>query len=155
MQTKRYMHRASAMIQNISNVNQNIMRLYSTRTAINLSKKVANDLANDGTGKHAHILENKCILKGCEHKKCINLCDDYSKSKVLGHNTHKPPIGRFARFIDDHDANGDPQKQYFVKTNKTIEITKQEKQKYCKEIKENNKQTSFVKNHDEKYDDNL
>lgn len=147
---KRFMlsTKTTAFIRNTPTVT----RFYSNRTAIKLTKQAAKDLNNDGTGKHTHIMENYCISKECENKKCPTLCDQGYKNEIKGHNTHKPPIGRIARFIDNHDANGDPKPQYFIPTNKKVEITEKEKQQYGKDIKEDMKQTNFVQQHDDKYD---
>jgi hypothetical protein len=151
---KRYMHRSGPIIRvGCQSSYPRMTRMYATKTAVNFKNQAAQDLANDGTGKHPHVMQNYCVLKGCENKKCMTLCDNGVKSRITGHNTHVPPGGRFARFIAEHDANGDPKKQYFVPTNKKTEISEQEKQSYGKDIKDNKKQTSYVQNHDDKYDE--
>lgn len=153
---KRFMHRTGPRVGyylHSNTFNSTSRAYYSTKTAANLTKQAVQDLANDGSGKHPHVMENFCILKGCENKKCPSLCDQSAKYRILGHNTHKPPIGRFARFIDDYDANGDLKKQYFVSTNEKKEITEQEKQNYGKNLKPNPKQTNYIQNHEDKYDD--
>lgn len=107
----------------------------------------------DGSRKHTNVVKENCTLLDCQQKKGSFSCDQSAKYRILGHNTHKPPIGRFARFIDDYDANGDPKKQYFVSTNEKKEITEQEKQNYGKNLKPNPKQTNYIQNHEDKYDD--
>jgi hypothetical protein len=72
------MHKSNVYVRGIKNIaehtwNQPTTRSY-TRTAVRLKKQAAKDLAND-TGKHPHVTENYCILKGCENQKCPSLCD--------------------------------------------------------------------------------
>lgn len=122
---------------------------YSTRVACTVDKK----LANDGTGKHTHVAKQTCILANCENKECPALCTSPNKFKIQGHNTHKPPVGRITRFVAETDANGDQKTQYFVKTNKKIEITEQEKQQYGNKIKPDAKQQAFIDQHSDKYDE--
>ena len=151
---KRYMHRSGPIIRvGCQSSYPRMTRMYATKSVVNLKNKAAQDLANDGTGKHPHVMQNYCVLKGCENKKCMTLCDNGNKSWIMGHHTHVPPGNRNAKFIADHDANGDLQKQYFVLTNKKTEISEQEKQNYGKDLKDNKKQTTYVQNHDDKYDD--
>ena len=154
---KRTMHQSSVYVRGLKNVvehtlNQPTTTRSYTRTAVRLKKQAAKDLANDHTGKHPHVTENYCILKGCENQKCPSLCDQPNGSDIKGHNTHKPPVGRIARFVDSQDANGNAESQYFVKTNKKVTVSETEKQQYGKEIKDDPKQTTYVQNHDDKYD---
>lgn len=123
---------------------------YSTRVACKVDKK----LANDGTGNHTHVAKQSCILTNCENKDCPSLCSTPDKFRVTGHNTHKPPVGRMARFVAETDANGSQKAQYFVPTNKKIEITEQEKQQqYGNKIKPDAKQQIFIDQHSDKYDE--
>ena len=127
-------------------------RAYATKVAFQLKKKAAEDLANDGTGKHPHVGTQQCVIADCASKKCLKPCDQPTYLLVDGHNTHKPPIGRLTRFISEEDATGDPHAQYFVKSNEKKEITKQEKQKYGKDIKPDPKAQTFIDKHRDKYD---
>ena len=69
----------------------------------NLVEKLLKNLANDDTGKHTHVIEEKCIITECPSKFCPSLCDKANGFTVKGHNTHKPPIGRLTRFISEGD----------------------------------------------------
>lgn len=129
-------------------INQN----YSTRIAFQLKNKAAKDLANDGTGKHIHVGKQSCTLTDCETKVCAQLCAENKIIAVEGHNTHKPPVGRIARFISDQDVNGQQKTQYFVPTNKKSEFTEEKKQEYGKDIKVNIKTQAYVKQHNDKYE---
>lgn len=143
--------------QNLKNIVQNTYN-YCTHTrsytikAVKFKKKAAEELANDDNGKHTHIIQNFCILKGCENKKCSQLCDQFNRFDVKGHNTHRPPVGRIVRFVDSQDADGNTKSQYFVRTNKNVTVTETEKQNYGKDIKEDAKQTTYIQNHNDKYD---
>lgn len=155
IQLKRSMHRSTVFVRNAQNIAQQTWVTPSrsfTRSAVRLKNQAAKDVANDDTGKHTHVTQNYCVLKGCENKSCPSLCDQPDGCDVKGHNTHKPPIGRITRFVADHDANGNSKTQYFVKTNKKTTITEKEKQKYGKDIKDDPNQTTFVQNHHDKYD---
>lgn len=128
------------------------IRAQYTQSAFQLKKKAAKDHANDGTGSHSHQANQYCIRPNCDKQVCPQLCDQPKELDFKGHNTHKPPVGRFARFISDNDANGNPTKRYFVKTNKSNKMTEQEKQNYGKEVKHDPKMENFIKNHSDKYD---
>jgi hypothetical protein len=58
---------------------------------------------------------------------------------------------RVVRFIDDTDANGNPEKQYFVLVNKPKEITEEAKRAFGNQIKPDPKTLSYVKQHEDKY----
>ena len=90
----------------------------ATLVAYKFKGNAAKDFANDGSGKHAHICKETCVQQDCAKKKCTYLCDTLVDRNTLGHNTHKPIAGRFSKFISDIDANGNPDPQYFTKTNK-------------------------------------
>lgn len=92
-------------------VSTSFYRSYSTKEAFKVKGKAAKDLANDGTGKHTHIGKQECILQDCASKKCTALCAIPDKTRILGHNTHKPPVGRFTRLISYEDINGDQKPQ--------------------------------------------
>lgn len=117
-----------------------------------LKGKAAKDHANDGTGNHPHRAENYCIKERCEKLKCPSLCDTPKSFRIVGHGTHKPPIGRFSQRISDTDANGDPNPQYYVKSNKKNEMTEQEKQNYGNQIKPDAKMEAHMDKHKDKYD---
>ena len=125
---------------------------YSTKVTCRFKGKAIKDLANDDTGKHIHVAEQTCIQNDCSSKKCLSLCEDPGKFRILGHNTHKPPIGCITRFIAKQDANGFLKDQYFVKTNKKIEIAEKEKQQYSNEILPDSTQQVYLYNHIEKYE---
>jgi len=130
-----------------------IAQQYSTRTTCQFKGKAAKDLANDHTGKHTHVIEEKCIVTDCENQKCPSLCDNANGFAVKGHNTHKPPVGRMTRFVSEKDANGVNKPQYFVPSNTKKEVTEQDRQqKYSKDIKPDPKQQAFVTQHDDKYE---
>lgn len=89
-------------------------------------------------------------------KKCTSLCDVLKDVTPLGHNTHKPPIGRFARYVSGTDASGNQNSQYFTKstTQKTINAATVN-QYNPNEMKVDTKQTAFVNSSKEvrdKYD---
>lgn len=127
-------------------------RNYATQEAVKVNGKAVQELANDGTGKHTHITKQECSAEDCASKKCTALCAIPTKTSFEGHNTHKPPIGRFARVISEEDVNGNQQTQYFVPTNKKIEITEQEKQQYGKDIKPDPKTKKYVEKYQDKYE---
>ena len=111
-------------------------------------------LSNDNSGKHPHIVKESCESKDCDNKVCSTVCDNNNQFSVLGHNTHKPLIGRFSKFISDYDANGEPDVQYFTKTNQPKTITGEEKKNLEKLIKNDTEnQKTFVFKHRDKYDD--
>lgn len=90
--------------------------------------------------------------RGCSLISCQGLCGLPNGFRVLGHNTHKPPIGRMARFIHEKDANGADKPQYFVPTNTKKEISQEEREKYpAKEIKEDLKQQGYIEDHLDKF----
>lgn len=111
--------------------------------------KVPKVLANDGTSKHTHVVEQTCILEDCDTKKCLNLCSSKNTFRILGHNTHKPPVGRLTRFISEQDADGNLKTQYFVPSNKKIEITEHQ---HGFQIKTNLKTKSYIDKHSDKYE---
>ena len=100
---------------------------------------------------HTHIGAQKCILNDCDIKDCSTLCDLPNGLGIDGHNTHKPPIGRFARFISEEDTNGNKKAQYFVPVNKKSEITEQEKQQYNKDLKTDVKTENYFQKYKDKY----
>lgn len=151
--SKRSMHRTpfKQVCYKITDYNS---RNYATIVAIKLKNKAAKNLANDANGKHSHVGTQTCTLQDCQTKECPTLCSQPDKLCIDGHNTHKPPIGRFARFIYEKDANGNNIPQYYVKMNKKTECTEEEKQtKYANDIKKDEKTESFVKQHSDKYND--
>ena len=127
-------------------------RSMSTYRAVKLKKDAAKDHANDGTGKHTHVVEQHCVQTDCDKKKCPTLCDQALKDEIKGHQTHKLPIGRFGKYIASEDANGDSKTQYFVSTNKPHTITAQEKQTYGTQIKTDTLQQKFIEKYADKYD---
>lgn len=134
-----------------SRADQNNM---ATLIAYKFKGNAAKDLANDGSGKHTHICKETCVQQDCEEKKCTSLCDTLADRNNLGHNTHKPIAGRFSRFISGTDANGNPQNQYFTKTNKdgTVNTTQYPANKFSVDPV----QTAFVNSTDairNKYND--
>jgi hypothetical protein len=135
---------------NFSNTNSRTFTRIAAK--IQPKSKAALEHANDNTGKHTHVADYSCIEKDCDTRKCPTLCNTPSKFSLLGHHTHKPPIGRFCRTIDDQDALGKKRTQYFIKTNETSEIPEKDKQKYGTEIKQDHKQQPFVDQHHDKYD---
>ena len=117
----------------------------ATLVACKLKKQAAKDLANDGTGKHTHIYKDVCVQNDCEEKKCSSPCDTLLKRRFLGHNTHKPLIGRFSKFIGAVDANGNPDSQYFTRENEDKTINAATVSQYnSNEIKNNNGTTSYI-----------
>lgn len=155
---KRTMHRATNAIHYTGNLltpySRKISINMSTKTAFKLKKKAAKDLANDGTGKHMHVIEQTCVQIDCEAKQCKTLCNTLYEVNPKGHNTHKPPIGRFCRFISETDTNGHTQAQYFVsandnKTKTAIEITS-----YGTDLKPDLKQQTYIDQHRDIYDKN-
>ena len=127
-------------------------RNMSVLRASKLKKDAAKDHANDGTGKHTHVVEERCIQTDCNKKKCPVLCDQPSDDKVKGHNTHKIPIGRFGKYIAEEDASGNSKPQYFVSTNKPHIISPQEKEAYGNQIKSDPIQQKFIEKYASKYD---
>lgn len=125
---------------------------YSTKIAFKLKAKAAKDYANDSTGKHPHVGTQKCTIADCNAKKCTNVCGNPTEITIDGHNTHKPPIGRMTRYIADEDANGYPNTQYFVKTNKEKVITEKEKIQYGKDFKDDPVTKTFVDKYANKYE---
>ena len=130
----------------------NSTRSYATKRAVRLNKDAAKDYANDGSGKHPHIGSEKCTVEDCESKECPTLCGDPTKFNIKGHNTHKPPIGRFCRFVSEEDAKGEFRAQYYVKTNKKTEMTQEEKQQYGKNIKADPATQAYVEKYKDKYE---
>lgn len=116
----------------------------STLISYKFKKKAAQDLANDGTGKHPHICKETCVQPDCSTKKCTSLCDIGDKLDVKAHDTHKPPIGRMCKFISSHDAHGNPDAQYNVKAVPKKSITATQKQAYGSEIKIDPTHTAHV-----------
>lgn len=125
---------------------------YSTKTCFTLSKNAAKNHANDGKGNHCHVAEQYCTKQECPEKTCPQLCDSSGDLKLRGHNTHKPPIGRFTRFVNEVDVNGDSKPQYFVPTNTKKVITDKEKQGYGTKIKPDPKTENYIKQHHDKYE---
>ena len=123
----------------------------STRAAVKLKKDAAQDHANDGTGKHTHVVEQHCMQTDCSKKKCPTLCDQALKDEIKGHQTRKLSIGRFGKYIASEDANGNPKAQYFVSTNKPHTITAQEKQAYGTQISFDLVQQKFIEKYADKY----
>lgn len=123
---------------------------YSTKTGVKFSKKYSNDNMNK---THVHVCKEKCVLQDCETKECPTLCDTRTETEILGHNTHKPPIGRMARRIFETDAKGDNKSQWFVKSNRPNKISEQERQQSTKDIKPDAKQNDFIQTHTDKYED--
>ena len=74
----------------------------------------------------------------------------------MGHNTHKPPVGRFARHISGKDANGTYNSQYFTKSTSSKTVTAATVSQYKpNEMKVDVTQTNFVNSSDDirnKYD---
>ena len=100
------------------------------------------------------MAKQTCILTNCENKVCPALCTTPDRFRVMGYNTHKPPIRRMGHFVAETDANGSQKMQYFVPMNKKTEITEQEKQQqYGNKIKSDAKQQAFVDQHSDKYDE--
>ena len=129
----------------------------ATLVAYKVKGNAAKDLANDGTGKHAHVCKDTCVQPDCESKNCNSLCDVFKETTSLGHNTHKPPVGRFARFVAGYDANGVWISQYFVRSNfpRTADASKVT-QYNVKDLKNDPKQTQYVNSTpeiQEKYDE--
>ena len=89
-------------------------------------------------------------MKPFFEKECSSLFHKPSKVVINGHNTNKPPIERFTRFISDKDANGDSKPQYYVSTNQKTEITVQEKQSFGKNYKEDPKMINYMKQNEDK-----
>lgn len=129
-----------------------VSRNYATKTSYIFKGKAAKDLANDQSGKHPQAVDEFCEKEDCKKTDCPVLCDKPAGFRVKGHNTHKPPIGRMARFIHDPDADGKPKSQYFVLANTKKEITEKEKQNYGKDIKPNPKHKTFMDDHSDKYE---
>ena len=141
------------MVRNLHNVyNPNSFREYSTKVVFRLKNKAAKDHANDGSGKHPHVVTQTCTLQDCETKKCPKPCGQPDKIIIDGHNTHKPPVGRMARFISEEDTKGDPKSQYFVPSNSKNEMTEQERQQYGKDIKDDPSGKTFVDKYKDKYE---
>jgi hypothetical protein len=128
---------------NVVQFSKNMSTLKPTR----LKKKAVQDLANDNTGKHTHIAEEQCINTDCEKKPCTILCNELKIFILKGHQTHKPPIGRYCRFVDDKDTKGEEKPQYFVPNAIKKNLTAKEKENYGKDIKTDSKQQSFVDEH--------
>lgn len=153
---KCYMHRSLSTTLGVKVVKPMLghesSRNYATKVAFRLGKQAIHK-SNDDTGKHPHVGTQECVIQDCASKKCPALCDQPTKINVDGHNTHKPPIERMARFVSEKDANGDSNTQYFVSTNKKVEMTEQEKQKYGKDYKPDLKTQIFVNQHPDKYDE--
>ena len=77
-------------------------------------KDVVKEYANDGTGKHPHIIKQNCAEESCENKQCKTPCAEPLKHTVCGHVTHAPKIGRYTKHIADIDAHGEPKRQYYI-----------------------------------------
>ena len=154
--TKRTMFRITMShvpTRGISPVTTITTRAY-TRGPVKFQPKsqAAKDQANDSTGTHTHVADKHCTMKDCGNIKCKTLCGPEEKIKVLGHHTHKPPIGRFMRLISEEDATGASRNQYFVKTNKETVISQKEKQTYGNQMKDDIKQEPFITKNIDKYD---
>jgi hypothetical protein len=121
--------------------------------SIKIKKNTVKYLANDGTGKHTHVATEICENLNCEVKKCPTLCENSKQIEIKGHNTHKPPIGRFCRFVSEIDANGNFSTQYFVPTNEKKSISSSQKASYENDIKPDSKQQSYIKKHADIYED--
>lgn len=128
------------------------MRAYSTRVGLKLKGDVAKNLSNDNQKGHTHAAEETCSFKNCRLSNCPGLCGPRDKTYILGHDTHKPPVGRFARYVSDTDTNGDPKDQYHVKTNTKVEVDEKQRQAYGKKIKEDPKKTAYIRQNRDKYD---
>lgn len=89
----------------------------STLRAVTLKKKAIPVLANDNFDNHSHIVKETCTTENCNVLKCNTNCNPIKKAEVLGHYTHKPPVGRMCKHISEVDAAGNVKSQYFVKTN--------------------------------------
>lgn len=124
----------------------------STLAAKKYTKAAAKDLANDGKGNHTHVEKEICVKVDCENTQCQTLCDTLKETAPKGHNTHKPPIGRFCRFISETDANGNPQAQYFVPTNEKRKIPSSQVNSYGPQIKPKTKQQPYIDKYTNTYD---
>lgn len=133
-------------------LSKELSRGYATDAAFKLKGQAAKDHANDGGKGHTHTGTQKCILPDCDSKKCPGLCDQAAGLQIDGHNTHKPPIGRFCRFVASEDVNGDPRPQYYVPSNTKNEMTEQEKQNYGKQIKPDSAAEAFMQKYKDKYE---
>lgn len=129
-----------------------ITRDYSSKITFKLSKNAAANHANDGKGNHIHVGTQKCTLVDCATKKCPQVCGQPTDLDIDGHHTHKPPVGRMARFVSVKDVNGDAKSQYFVPTNKKNTMTEQQKQTYGSDFKPDAKSQQYVTQHEENYD---
>lgn len=86
---------------------------YATQKAVRFTGQ-AKQFVNDGTGKHIPVVKEECVFADCKNKKCSSLCDTEKVSVIKAHNTHKPIIGRFTKFISEsaaNDANGEQKVQ--------------------------------------------
>ena len=79
---------------------------------VKFTKKMPQNMINDNNTAHTHVVKEKCVIPDCDIKKCPSLCDDFKEGDIKGHQTHKPPIGRMARYISAEDANGEKKQQY-------------------------------------------
>ena len=156
---KRQMHRAAAPMYNcvgsrLSLIHNNVSNMgpktfMSYIASVRIKKSAVSNLANDDNGKHSHVSEEFCVQQDCEKKTCVNLCDTLKDADIKGHNTHKPRIGRFCRFVSETDANGNSTSQYFVPTNNKVKILPQN---YTKDVKPDPKQQPYVAKHKDIYD---
>lgn len=83
----------------------------------------------------------------------MNLCASRKETEILGHNTHRPPIGRMAKRISDIDAQGNKSDQWYIRNNNRKKISEAERQQMNpKDIKPNLKQQSYTDKNFEKYE---
>lgn len=135
--SKRYMFRIA------TNTASPVIRITSNRAMSTLiAAKVPKPIANDGTGKHAHVCRQECIVNDCSTKDCEELCATLQKTTSVGHTTHNPPIGSYYRVLGDTDANEEQRTQYFVRR-KTPE-PKNGDDVVTSKIKKNNKMSDYV-----------
>lgn len=109
------------------------------------SKDAIKSYANDGTGKHPHVLKQTCVNENCENKQCANPCAEPINQEVYAHLTHAPKVGRYTRYVSNTDANGELKAQYYIKaTGKEISAKEFQKLLNSKAIKEDQVVTIYI-----------
>jgi len=157
-ENKCYMHRVSSEGLSMALLRNNLMRS-SLPEKVNIRsmryihsktfKGPAKKFASDGSGKHPHVLETQCEKDTCSTQVCNNPCADKCDTKVKGHFSHKPPIGRNCKFVSQKDCNGEDDSQYFIRCIPGKTITGAQMKKCEQHILPHDSGTKFCKDNEE------
>jgi len=159
-ENRRYMQRASSKVLEIALIRHNIAKPLLNHQAVERTmsylysasfSKGAKKFANDGSGKHPHVVETFCKKESCETDKCSSICNSPDKTEVKGHYTHKPPVGRHCSYVSKKDCENEENSQYFVRAIPKKEIPADALKTHIdnENIKVNKNATAFCQNNED------